>query len=210
MAVVDATYRFLYVSVGAQGSANDASVFGDSKFGEALTNTSNPLSIPCARKIPNTDIDTPLFFVADEAYPLKTYLLKPFSARGLTVGERIYNYRLSRARRTVENSFGILVNRFCILRESMQLQPECVCDVVMVCCALHNFMRSKVSASYCPDEGILSNTGTAERSNNIYHEARTIGASYNASAKLVRDKLAVYFVGPGQKSFQWKHGNVDI
>ena len=150
------------------------------------------------------------FFVADEAYPLKTYLLKPYSARGLTVSERIYNYRLSRARRTVENSFGILVNRFCILRESMQLQPECVCDVVMVCCALHNFMRSKVSASYCPDEGILSNTGTAERSNNIYHEERTIGASYNASAKLVRDKLAVYFVGPGQKSFRWKHGNVDI
>ena len=56
MAVVDAKYRFLYVAVGAQGSANGASVFSESKFGEALYSSSNPLSLPPAKIIPNTDI----------------------------------------------------------------------------------------------------------------------------------------------------------
>jgi len=137
MAVVDASYRFLFVTVGAQGSANDAAVFAGSKFGEAIADSSNPLSIPSSKQIHLTDIETPCFFVADEAYPLKSNIMKPFSAWGLTASERIYNYRISRARRTVENAFGILVNRFRIMRGSMQLQPDRVCEVVMACCALH-------------------------------------------------------------------------
>ena len=107
MAVVDAHYRFMYVAVGAQGSTNDAAVFAESNFGKALASRSNPLSISPARNITGTNIETPLFFVGDEAYPFKPYIMKPFSARGLTASERIFNYRLSRARRVTENAFGI-------------------------------------------------------------------------------------------------------
>ena len=87
MAVVDANYRFLYVTVGAQGSANDAAVFNECNFGKALCNPANPLKIPPAQPIFNTHTETPLFFVADEAYPLKTVIMKPFSSRGLSVSE---------------------------------------------------------------------------------------------------------------------------
>ena len=42
--------------------------------------------------------------------------MKPFSLRGLTKEERIFNYSLSRDRRIVENAFGIMSNRFqCLL-----------------------------------------------------------------------------------------------
>jgi len=142
MAVVDATYRFLYVLVHKDQPMMLQYLVVPSLARQSLTLQTRYQSHVQGKFQTLTLI--PTVFVADEAYPLKTYLMKPFSARGLTVSERLYNYRLSRARRTVENAFGILVNRFRILRGAMQLQPECVCDVVMACCALHNFMRSKV------------------------------------------------------------------
>jgi len=43
--------------------------------------------------------------VGDDAFPLKTYLIKPYNSVPLTKEEKIFNYRLSRARRIVENAF---------------------------------------------------------------------------------------------------------
>jgi len=141
MAVIDAHGRFLYVSAGAQGSANDASVYNESTFAKLIADTSNPLSIPPASALPGTSTDTPMVFVADEAYPLRPYLLKPFSARGLTTSERVFNYRLSRARRTVENAFGMLANRFRVLHHPIQMDPVKVSTVIMAICVLHNMLR---------------------------------------------------------------------
>ena len=49
----------------------------------------------------------PNTIVADDAFPLKDYLLKPYSQTGLIIQNRVFNYRLSRARRIFENAFGI-------------------------------------------------------------------------------------------------------
>ena len=43
----------------------------------------------------------PFVIVADDAFPLKDYILKPYSQRSLNQERRIFNYRLSRARRVV-------------------------------------------------------------------------------------------------------------
>jgi len=62
--------------------------------------------------------------IGDDAFPLSTNLMKPYIKTGLSNYERIFNYRLSRARRVVENAFGILVWRFRIFSRPIELKPD--------------------------------------------------------------------------------------
>lgn len=76
MAACDAQYRFTFVDVGAFGKESDAGVFSRSKWGaEVLEGRLPPL--PCAA-LPGTDVVTPHVFVADEAFPQKINLMRPY------------------------------------------------------------------------------------------------------------------------------------
>ena len=57
--------------------------------------------------------------------------------------ERVFNYRLSRARRCVENAFGILANCWgCLLTTLLQEEPQTVEIIVNACITLHNMLRT--------------------------------------------------------------------
>ena len=60
----------------------------------------------------------------------------------LTREERIASYRISRGRRVIKNSFGILVRRFRVLLTTMEQTPKVVRDIVLTCVVLHNMLRS--------------------------------------------------------------------
>lgn len=141
LALVDADYKFLYVDIGCNGRVSDGGVFKNSTLFSALEN--NTLHIPSPKAILDQQKKIPYMLVADDAFPLKTYIQKPYSQSGLTTEKRIFNYRLSRARRIVENAFGILSNRFRVFMTPMKLAPEKVEVIVLACCSLHNFLRSR-------------------------------------------------------------------
>lgn len=137
-AVVDARYNFSFIDVGTNGRVNDAAVFSKSAFNVALE--TNSLQVP-ERGV----------FLGDDAFPLRPNLLKPFSRCGpLTQTQQVFNYRLSRARRVVENTFGILVAKFRVFEKPIPLAIDTSKQVVKTCCALHNWLRktSTLEAPY--------------------------------------------------------------
>ena len=66
------------------------------------------------------------YFVGDHAFPLRRYLLKPYGYNNLTIKQRIFNYRLSRARRIAENAFGILASKLRIFERPTDHKPDTV------------------------------------------------------------------------------------
>lgn len=109
---------------------------------------SGQLELPAFKKLPTRPDVIPHFFVADAAFPLRTTLLKPYPGRALGSPMDDFNYRLSRARRCVENSFGIASSRFRILRRAITATRENAVEIVKAVCVLHNFLLS--SNIYCP------------------------------------------------------------
>ena len=102
---------------------------------------SGSLGLPFPDPLPHDYQDVPYFFVGDDAFALRETMMKPYSKRNLNDDERIFNYRLSCARRVVENAFGILANRFQVLLTTMRHKPSTVKVIVKACIVLHNLMR---------------------------------------------------------------------
>ena len=151
-ALVDADYKFLYVDVGAEGRASDSTLWKYSDFHKDLRSKANPLGLPGASPFPAFKGDLEYYFVADDAFELDMHLMKPYPMTNLSMKQRIFNYRLSRSRRIVENAFGILSTRFRILRREIEMEPQNASVVVLACVALHNFLRVKAAKAYIPKE----------------------------------------------------------
>lgn len=191
MAVVDSNLSFISVDVGAFGRESDSSVFKECQFGKKLYR--NELNIPEPTCLPNTNNSPqPYVFVADEAFALHKNLLRPYPGRGLTNTRRIFNYRLSRARRTVECAFGILSNKWAVLHTPLLVESEFADDIIKACCILHNFVRQRDGYNF---EDMDSSYLVYDLTNQV-----TGGRSQGTE---VRDFYAEYFMGPGSVPFQY-------
>ena len=119
------------------GSVNDASVFADSDLGQTLE--SNEVDLPPADCLPNTNIVSPYNFVADGIFPLKNYIMKPFSRIGdLPMLHKVNNYRLSFGRRIIKCAFGQLAMVWRVHGTKLAWKLETSEKLIMSTLCLHN------------------------------------------------------------------------
>nr|CAI5848937.1 unnamed protein product [Callosobruchus analis] len=146
----------------------------------------------------------PYFFVADEAFPLKQFIMRPYLGKNLTVQQKVFNYRLSRARQTIENSFGVLVARWRILKTTINAKAENIYHVSKAVVVLHNYCLTELGQQdtvniYCPpgfvDTDDLDSAWREEQAPLL--SVGRLGAN-TATRYLynLRDNLANYLVSP--------------
>ncbi|KAG7462407.1 hypothetical protein MATL_G00184510 [Megalops atlanticus] len=150
LAVVDAQYCFQVVDVGSYGRTSNGGVLANSTFGQALRD--GTLGLPQDALLPGAEHlgPQPHVFVADEAFPLCQDLMRPFPGPNLSGRHRVFNYRLSRAKLIVENTFGILTAQWHMCRRVIGISPANVDTCVKATCVLHNFLRRTASTTRAP------------------------------------------------------------
>lgn len=204
LACVDANYCFRYFNIGINGQANNAAVFAKSSLNAALEYVENRLHFPKNG-----------ILVSDDAFPLKNYILKPFGrSNKLSRKQKIFNYRLSRARRVVENAFGILVSRFRVFEQPIAVGINKVDGIIKAALVLHNWLKMISSESYTPTgyvdtedlttKSIIQGTWRTQNSswNGLHNLQVHTNRNYTKLAYNVRDQYIDYFFGEGTVPWQ--------
>ena len=189
-ALVDDQYRFLDIYTGWPGSVHDARVLGNSKLYqkcEAGTFLPNWDAI-----VGNTTI--PLLILGDPAYPLRPWLMKPFTGTGLTQKQRKFNYHLSRSRVVVENAFGRLKGRWRTLMKRNDNDIKYILPIIMTCCILHNICENQ--HDLCEDEWLVRSptmSTDSEDSSTTPSSSSSASTTSGQSGTVIRDALCDYF-----------------
>ena len=161
--------------------------------------------------LPNDDRPLPFALIGDDAFALRTWLLKPHPHRGMTKEERIFNYRLSRARRVVENAFGILSNRFRCLLSTLLTTPDRVQKITMACCVLHNLLSlrnprqvvAQVDHENPETHEVTPAAWREELGQQTLADLETLsGNTSSKQGKAVREYLAAYYNNVGAVEWQ--------
>lgn len=76
-------------------------------------------------------------------------MIKPYARATLTDERRICNYRISRARRVIENCFGTCASRFRIFRKPIIWNVHTVVGITKAVVALHHYLMRHES-KHCP------------------------------------------------------------
>ncbi|XP_077489455.1 uncharacterized protein LOC144100352 [Amblyomma americanum] len=210
MAVADSNLKFVMVDVEAYGRQSDGGTLSASRMGRCFER--GLLNLPLPKLLPRTSTVAPHVFLKDEAFQLRPDFLRPYPGRGLDDSKRIFNYRLSRARRCVEDAFGVMASRFRIFRRVINLLPENADYVVMASCVLHNFLVE--DAIYMPEnyadvEDAYGNVTAgqwraAAEDAAVLNLEPPVGHNYSRSAAETRDLFKSYFMSSqGAVPWQW-------
>ena len=214
MGVSATTYQFLLVDIGDSGRQSDGNVYHNSYLGHAIEN--NLIGMPERKALPNSTRVLPYVFIGDDAFGLKPHMMKPYPNQFLPIDQRIFNYRLSRARRVVENAFGIATTRFRIFRRPIIAAVEKVVAVTKAVVALHNYLLSVSNAEgayqYCPRgyadgesrQGVIEGEWRAEAAHNggLLDIPKFGSNNYSLAAGLVRDQYKEYLNNEGAVDWQ--------
>ena len=120
-------------------------------------------------------------------------VMRPYCGHSLTDKKRIFNYRLSRARRYIEYCFGILVNKWRIFHRPLNVHIEFAEKIIKACCVLHNYVRLRDSYRY--DHTLYNVSLNSMNVDRVRPAVRS---------QTIRDRFADYFANEGQLPWQNK------
>ncbi|XP_023222917.1 protein ALP1-like [Centruroides sculpturatus] len=198
MAIVRADLSFIYVDAGTNGRQSDSSIWNASNLKKAIDD--GKLNFPPDSPLQSGGQPIPYVFVTDEGIGMSSRVMRPYPMKQLTAEKSIFNYRLSRARRVVENAFGVLSSVWRVFSTVILLSPDKAAKIILTCCVLHNMLRERKIKSYL--------TATTSANFEEQHQqftplenSRNLNPSTTA-AKAIRDELKTYFNTVGQVEWQ--------
>ncbi|KMQ83823.1 nuclease harbi1 [Lasius niger] len=191
------------VDIGAEGRQSDGGVFRNSDMGRRFEE--GTFKLPNAKPVEIDGPALPYVLLADEVFPLTTYMMRPYPRSGkLDLRKKVFNYRLRRARRVVESAFGILAARWRIYRRPIIASIANAKKIVQATVALHNFIITN------EEKLLFKNTYahiTPEDCNIISQGLSSLPVSRGrciSSGIELRNAYSEFFVGTGALSFQWE------
>ncbi|XP_076923607.1 protein ANTAGONIST OF LIKE HETEROCHROMATIN PROTEIN 1-like [Bidens hawaiensis] len=150
---------FTYVLAGWEGSASDSRVLRDA------------ISRPNGLKItPGT------YYLCDAGYTNGEGFLTPYRgqryhlndwSRPPTNAKEFFNMRHSSARNVIERCFGMIKDRWAILRDNSYHPIESMPRIIIACCLLHNFIRTTMSEDPLDNEIPVNHTQPANDHDNV-------------------------------------------
>ncbi|KAB0804675.1 hypothetical protein PPYR_01645, partial [Photinus pyralis] len=161
---------YIYINIGMNGRLSDGGIFWESDLSKALER--NWLNIPEDKALPGRIMPVPHVIVADAAFTLSNVILKPYPFRGLTHQQKIFNYRLSRARQKAK-------------------------VVAQACCALHNYLQHKNRDYFKNVEETVD-----RRYRFVYGLSRQHGDKPTGRALQIRQEFTDYVNGNGRVPWQ--------
>lgn len=200
LAVCNSNYEFIYIDVGCYGKSSDSTIFTNSDLKKNMDE--KVLNIPPPTPATENGEPLPFVLVGDEAFPLSAYMQRPYAGKHLLHQQRIYNYRLSRARRYIECSFGIMANKWRILHRPLNVGLDFSEEIIKTCCILHNFVRSRQTRTTRSKTNIPSNSAIVDNDNIDPQQIRRLSTGYAE-----RNKFANYFVS-SHGALPWQNNKI--
>ena len=163
----------------------------------------------------------PYYLLGDEIFPLKDWLIRPYPGKSMTEEHQIYNYRHSRARRVIENTFGILTTRWRMFSTPIKASVSNTEKYVLACLALHNYLRQTNNAVYTPTGFVDSENAVGDIMPGAWRAGQTAnsmdsalgelpkirGSRYKDECIQMRDSLKTYLASD-EGSVSWQTGYV--
>lgn len=207
MACSDADGNFIMIETGYAGRNSDGGIFKASRMGQWLQ---QGLDFPEPKLLPRDEAgqNFPHYFVADEAFPLQKYLMRPYPKRRLNNKNRIFNYRLSRGRKSVECSFGMMTQKFQVLLTAIRCKTvKSVNHIIRAVCILPNSVRIREGIPYSTEYDVDEDgeDDTNDRPLDMFaNDQEVITLCDRSDAQTLRDYLSQYFLRV-PLSWQWKY-----
>lgn len=138
MAICDFDMRFTFIVVGWPGSAHDTRILN-----HTLDKYAHKFPVPPHGK----------YYLVDSGYPNRTGYLAPYKGQTYHLSEfrnrrrqptgkyEVYNHGHSSLRNVVERSFGVLKEKWRILKKVPKFKPRRQKKIIVACMSLHNYIQ---------------------------------------------------------------------